>query len=166
MLLHWSSLMNSVLLFGTSPRPACAGAAPRIQPSSNHYREAMDGMAGGSDSDSEEGEEDGISRTPAPSCERRMRRGSAPIPTILQHRHGHPLGSSCRCSSRMRRSSAPIPTILKHRPATHRSPTNSQVHRLELLGFKADSNNRTSQAERAPPHDPACGTMRKHLFGK
>ena len=29
----------------------------------------MDGMAGGSDSDSEEGEEDGISRTPAPSCE-------------------------------------------------------------------------------------------------
>ena len=31
-----------------------------------HYREAMDGMAGGSDSDSEEGEEDGILRTPAP----------------------------------------------------------------------------------------------------
>ena len=84
--------MNSVLLFGTSPRPACAGAAPRIQPSSNHYREAMDGMAGGSDSDSEEGEEDGISRTPAPSSERRMRRGSAPIPTILQHRHGEPAG--------------------------------------------------------------------------
>ena len=52
----------------------------------NHYREAMDGMAGGSDSDSEKGEEDGISRTPAPSCERHMRRGSAPIPTILQHR--------------------------------------------------------------------------------
>ena len=73
------------------------------------------------------------------------------------------LGSSCRCSSRMRRDSAPIQTILQHRPAEHRSAeradqsnrrtrgtnkthrpakmryaskANSQVHRLELLGFK------------------------------
>ena len=54
--------MNSVLLFGSNPRPARAGAAPRNQPSSNHYREAMDGITGGSDSHSEEGDVDGISR--------------------------------------------------------------------------------------------------------
>ena len=48
--------MNSVLLFGSTPRPARAGAAPRNQPSSNHYREAMDGTTGGSDSHREEGD--------------------------------------------------------------------------------------------------------------
>ena len=123
-----------------------------------------------------------------------MRRGSAPIPTILQHRHGEPAGlimqmfityapgqradsnhppaQTCNTpvpdewSSATGGREAQTKRIGRQNPTRYANKANSQVHRLELLGFKVDSNSCTSQAERAPPHDLACGTMRKHLFGK